>query len=197
MISPLVTIITPTTDDRSAMLDRLQEMIRLQDYPHIKWLVCYDEFSIGEKRNWLCRRAKGEIILHMDSDDLYAYDWVSKSVEHLLSSGVNVTGLNSCYFYDVSGKLYDFTSKHQQPYVPEATMCYYKSAWAKNPFPDSSAGEGMQFLANIGLVKPHNYKDGFVATLHGSNTQSQNAVYMLNKLPLTDAPELLRKYYSF
>ena len=191
----LVTIITPTTHSRADYLQRLSEMIQAQDYPQIEWRTCYENFTIGKKRNILCEAAEGEIIVHFDSDDCYSPNYISKAVAHLLSSGANITGLSSAYFYDTTGQLYDWTSKHQQPYVIEATMCYYKSMWANNPFPNTSQGEGRQFLGNAGLVSPHGYKDGFTAIIHGSNTECHKATVLFDKIPFSDAPDILRKYY--
>ena len=43
----------------------------------------HGNISIGAKRNYGCRISHGGIILHMDDDDYYAQDWISKSVEAL------------------------------------------------------------------------------------------------------------------
>lgn len=193
---PSVTIITPTTDSRASFLNRLAEMVSTQDYKgDLQWLVNYEDYPIGTKRNILSEAAKGEMIVAMDSDDLYEFDYVSKVVDHLLKSGAQITGLSSAYFYDISGQLYHWTSKHAQPYVIEATMCYYRSMWAKNHFPDTSDGEGMLFLSNAGLIVPHNYKDGFTAIIHGTNTHCHNSKCFFTEIPFADAPDILRKYY--
>lgn len=195
-MTPTVSIITPTTASRSMYMPRLKEMINSQEYPNIiEWLVCNQDGTIGGKRNILSEQAKGEIIIAMDSDDLYSWDWVSKSVRHLLYSDAQLTGLSDAYFYDVSGQLYKWAWNGQQPYVCEATMCYYRSMWACNHFPDTSNGEGMRFMANAGRIIPHSNINSFVATIHGQNTAVQNSIVYFKEVGAEFSPDILKKYY--
>lgn len=174
----LVSIITPTTPDRAEHLERLEQMVNAQDYHPIEWLIDEGEGKIGDKRNNLVSQAQGDIILHMDSDDTYAYDWVSKSVAHLLSTKANITGLSSAYFVTPDNK-YKWKWHGSQPYVCEATMCYLKSAWHNRKFASSNSGEGLQFLQNNGLLIPHDYIDGFQANIHGTNTASHKMLSVM------------------
>lgn len=165
----LVTIITPTIPSRSEYLKQLEQQIQAQDYPNIEWLIDDREgYSIGTKRNELCANAKGDIIIHMDDDDLYAPDWVSKSVEAL--QGADITGLSYAYFISEQHK-YLWAWEGSQPYVTEATMCYWHKTWLNKPFREVMTGEGASFQTNR-VVKPHGYIDGFTARLHNNNTAS-------------------------
>lgn len=169
---PLVTIITPTTADRAAFMDKLLHMVAAQDYPNIEHLIIEDAGTVGAKRNMGCERAGGEIILHMDSDDQYAADWVSKSVDALLSSGADVVGLGCAYFYcKDNGKTYKYSGDDN--YVMGATMCYRKSFWERNPFKDMQVGEDNKFIMGC-KVYDHGYIDGFLSILHNSNTSAKN-----------------------
>lgn len=175
MNKPLVTVITPTTIDREAFNDKCERMILEQDYPNVQYLFDYDPGTIGEKRNRLCALAAGEIIVHFDSDDWYAPDWISKSVEAL--QNCDCTGLNRAYFEDKANKRkwlweYDYLKLGQQPAVAGATLAYWKRAWVNNPFPAFSIGEERQFMANVGVLIPHLYTEGFTAAIHGQNTIS-------------------------
>lgn len=174
----LVSIITPTTHDRSEMLARLEQYINAQDYPHIEWLIDYSDECIGAKRNNLVSQAKGEIICHCDSDDYYSPEWVSKSVEHLISSGANITGLSSAYFKNATNT-YLWTWPSTAPYVCEATLCYWRTAWEAHPFNNVNSGEGLGLLANNGLIIPHTYIDGFTANIHGNNTASHKMLSVM------------------
>src|SRR6187399_2030925 len=107
MTRPLVSVITPTAN-RPEMLERCIRMFLAQDYENKEMTVCasgntdynwnriygiYPELcltflhkSIGAKRNECFRNVSGSIILHMDDDDLYAPDWITKSVAALIES---------------------------------------------------------------------------------------------------------------
>lgn len=167
---PSVTIITPTTNDRAAFNVQCANYANKQNYPNIvEHLWDFSEYPIGTKRNELCKQAQGDIIVHMDSDDIYAADWVSKSVSHLLESKADITGLRSAYFFNTfSGKIYDYKSKMTQGYAMGATMCYYKRIWEKKPFEDIYQGEDLYFLDSC-YVNSHNHKEGFIAQIHSSN----------------------------
>lgn len=131
--------------------------------------------SIGFKRNHLCHFAKGDIIIHMDSDDYYAPDWITRSITALGDN--DMTGLRHGYFYNTAtgiGKYYHTNTP--QPYVLGATMCYRKRIWEANPFPENvQFGEDAAFMAHAGRVVNHDYIDGFAAIIHGNNTCSHMA----------------------
>lgn len=165
-----VTVITPTTPDREPFNERIRALVEYQDYPFIEHLFDYGDGTIGEKRNRLCEKATGEIIIHFDSDDLYAPDWVSRCVRELQDK--ICTGLRQFYYHDVlndKGYLYSYP-QNAQPYLGEATLAYYKSHWVKNPHLPIQSGECRNLLKG---AKEHSYIYGFVATLTGGNTSSQ------------------------
>lgn len=168
---PSVTVITPTTLDRVDMNNRLIEMVCHQDYEGTiqHSMITYNKCSLGYKRNSLCNDANGMIIIHMDSDDIYAPDWITKSVEHLINTKADITGLSNAYFYN--GSMLEYKYNGGQPYVLGATMCYWKHVWEKQPFRDVQTSEDLYFQMNR-VVIPHFYKHSFLATLHGNNTAS-------------------------
>lgn len=178
MNTPLVSVITPSI--RPDIISRCIELFKAQDYPNKEQIIIPAGGFIGEKRNRGCEAAKGEIIVHMDDDDYYAPDYISKAVKFLLENNADVTGLSSCYFYnEKDGKAWDWVytdAKKAMPYVCEASMVYRKSVWQRRPFRNESNGEGLYFLAHLPRIIPHNYKDGFIAYIHGSNTASQHAI---------------------
>jgi hypothetical protein len=193
-----VTVITPTTTDRFQMNMRIAGIIGMQDYPDIEFLMDTEPGTIGAKRNRLCKKATGSVILHADSDDVYRTDWVTKSVAALIDNGADIVGLGSCYFHKTTtGEVYLYErTENAQPYVPEATMCYWRKTWERKPFKDTSAGEGMDFLTNNGKVFMHDYKDGFLATIHGGNTQSHNSLILMKKQPQNEAARIIKHFYG-
>lgn len=150
---------------------------------------CWNErsSSLGDKRNQLCKAATGDIIVHMDSDDTYASDWITRSVEALTANKADMTGLNRMYlasptlawFYKYSGS---------QPYVCGATMCYWKSRWQKFPFRNLGEGEDTAFCYPGGRIIAHNYIDGFIARITGHNTASHKAVKMIPQIDYSQLP---------
>lgn len=202
---PLVACITPS-GYRPVFLKRCIEQFLAQDYEnkimvivltdnnykgHIdfEWysLLCsenplpiqmvFDNGKIGSKRNSAVAATNAEIIVHMDDDDTYSPDWVTKSVAHLLRTNSHLTGLASAKFSDgVNAWQYIYNSG--QPYVMGATMCYLRSMWERNNFgndlPDDKRAEDAAFCTNAGIITPHFYIDSFTATIHPNNTAKKS-----------------------
>ncbi|MGY0036927.1 hypothetical protein [Pedobacter sp. NJ-S-72] len=57
------------------------------------------------------------------------------------------------------------------PWLAGATMTYRKSFWLDHPFKDLQIGEDYDYVWNTGAkISALDYSDGFIATLHNSNT---------------------------
>ena len=191
---PLVTCIMPTANRPEFIVSAVGFFLE-QDYPNAE-LVIIDDGSrsyaslipptpkiryfytkplgtIGRKRNFACENAKGEFIVHWDDDDSYALNWISKSVEQLLASSADVTGLKSIVFYSMargSSFLYQNSNQHPQ-WLCGATLTYRKALWSAYRFANLQVGEDIDFLLNSGgKVAELDYKDGFAANLHANNT---------------------------
>lgn len=172
-MQPLVTVITPTTKEREKFLPLLKRMVQLQTYPHIEHLIDDGAGTVGEKRNRLCQQAKGSIIVHMDSDDIYNTLWVEKCVQSLLTSGADIVGLSKANFYDAdSNDMYQYTYPNTES-IHGATMCYYKDHALMYPFIKLMEGEDSQFCRGKKLYN-HGYIKGFTATIHEGNTSKKN-----------------------
>lgn len=166
----LVSCITPITESRRHLVPVVDNIIRRQTYPHIEHIYVWCEGTIGHKRNIACEQAKGEVILHIDSDDLYADDWVEKQVRLLLSSGADICGLRNIHFVDRERKeAWQYRWSNETLWVAGATMCYHKSVWRRKQFRDIQVGEDYYFLDGASIVTG-DYEDKFVATLHADNT---------------------------
>lgn len=133
--------------------------------------------TIGLKRNFACKKAKGEIIVHWDDDDWYAYDWVSRQVNFLISSGADICGIKHIHHYAAlmnefwQGDAHNRNNPNSKPFLAGATLVYWKSFWEKHPFKDLQKGEDEGFVQTPGAkVFAHDYIDGFIAMLHPHNT---------------------------
>ena len=178
---PLVSVIIPTTPDRAEYNQSILNQYLAQDYPNKEVLIDDKEGTVGAKRNRLCEQAKGEIILHMDSDDWYKPTWISESVDALQRSGAHITGLSTLYFFDKANDAmfkYDY-GEYGPCWVAGATMCYWKSFWEQNKFVEINVGEDNSFVWGYGgaltpKVHSHTYIDGFLSLLHKGNTSPKH-----------------------
>ncbi len=167
-----VTVITPTTHDRAEYNARIAEIFASQDYEYKTHLFDYDAGNIGDKRNRLCLRVNSGVILHMDSDDWYAADWISRSVAELLHSGKQVTGLSTFRFKEPNGDVWQYCYPKREN-LAGATLCYYKTWWEQNKFRSMQVGEDNEFIRASPFFA-HNYVDGFLASIHDGNTSPKN-----------------------
>lgn len=211
-----VSVICPTTSRRDVFAQRIKEIYFYQDYKNKElvfievdssiiykhgdiWHEDLDTLptSIGAKRNAGCSLSAGDIILHMDDDDIYAPDWITRSVAALIESKADIVGLSSCYFHNIAdNSIRSFErAANAQLYMPEATLCYWRKVWEQKPFKDTSAGEGIDFITNRKL-HAHGYKEGFLATIHGGNTCSHGALPVMKKVAPSECDRLLKHFYG-
>lgn len=192
-----VTVITPC--NRPNDIPRIKEVFASQDYPNKEMLILMDHegwtkdtdmenriyqwgmsgnVSIATKRNHLCEYARGEIIMHMDSDDYFAPNWISRTVQHMLNTGADTTGLSDAYFYKAHSNLWRYIWNGKQKYCIGGTLAYRKSVWQDNKFRETATGFGEDtlFMRRAGVVVPHDYIRGFVAMIHGENSTSHEGV---------------------
>ena len=192
---PSVSIITPTTPDRSIWASRLDQMVSNQDYPNIIQHCLIDgNDTIGAKRNRGCFETKGDIIVMMDDDDIYADNYVSLAVAALENTdnlgGFDIAGLSSAYFYHMGTKqAYRYDWKGSQPYIIESGMAFRRSTWQKRQFPRKSDGEGIIFQLGrrVGCI---NALYSFIATIHGTNISSHKNLHTMELLPFGYLNEL-------
>jgi glycosyltransferase involved in cell wall biosynthesis len=196
--SPSVSCIMPTAN-RAKYIPFAIDYFLKQDYPNAELVIIDDGKepigyllpddhrvryfysepigTVGTKRNYACREAKGDIIMHWDDDDWHASDWISKQVGFLLESGADVCGIEHVHFFSpVTDTFWQGTSlnrnnPNRKSWVNGSTLAYWKSFWALHPFQDRQTGEDDAFLKTPGIkVFAHDYIDGFVALLHPENT---------------------------
>lgn len=189
----LVSVICPTTHDRNNEL--IKEIFEAQDYPNKELIFDYNEGSIGLKRNRCIDVSSGEIILHFDSDDWYAPDYITKSVNHLIESKAQITGLSQAYFYQPHTNLWLYKWAGSQPYVIGSGMCYYRYVWYKMPFKNKQTEEDKLF--QLGWhVAPFDGLKSFMAMIHGKNTCSHLSIPYMQPLHPSLAVGILGNWYS-
>ncbi len=154
------------TRDREKMARRAVECFRSQTYDQCRrFLLIYDtgdpswydrrcdseneqqwtpkgaqDATIGALRNAANNSAgRCDIFVHWDSDDWSHHDRISEQVELLQSSGAECVGYREMLFWRTP------KSEAWRYYVPlpswviGSSMCYWRRAWEKHPFPDLPA----------------------------------------------------------
>lgn len=194
MKKPYVSCIMPTAD-RPNFVELSVSYFLNQDFRDVELIIVDDGFTpvksllpahhrikyfyknpmgtIGNKRNFACDHAQGEIIMHWDDDDWYAFDWISQQVDAINHSHADISGLNDITFFSpVVNRFWNYADKNQiRPWLCGATFAYRKSFWNNHPFKDLQIGEDYDYIWNTGAtLHAHNYTKGFIATLHNANT---------------------------
>jgi len=197
---PLVTVLTPTTSDRFHFNTRIREIVSMQDYPFIEHIIEMDNsLPLGEKINRMIAGSKGSIIINLDSDDFFAPDWISKSVDCLLKNKADVIGLKKAYFYSPSkNELYTYTYPDNDKYLFGGTMCHTREYWERNKYRPVMVGYDNWFThdapCNIAIL---DYTDGFIATIHADNVSPKNTTgdrwRLIQNIP-TSLHSLLKLY---
>ena len=154
--------------------------------PRIRYLRCDEQLSIGAKRNLACQQARGEIILHWDDDDWMA-DWrISYQVESLLKKQADICGLSNIFYYHpAAGRAWRYVYPDGgRQWVGGNTLCYRKSVWQENAFPNINVGEDTRFVwgnaAKGKKIVALPDSSFFVAMIHDGNVspkRTQDARY--------------------
>ena len=117
-----ISVVTPTWG-RPQHMERLVRSFDAQTWPDKELLVLDDSpepdpflrgldddrvryhhqaerMSVGAKRNWLARHARGEVVAHFDDDDYYAPRYLETMAGHL--EGMDLVKLSSWFAYSTT-----------------------------------------------------------------------------------------------
>ena len=126
--------------------------------------------NIGEKRNFACSRAHGSVICHWDDDDVSAPGRISRQLEMLNASGLQVAGFHSMRFTD--GKHF-WKYQGKSNYALGTSLCYRRAWWEAHPFKPMPVGEDNEFVyaaQAAGQIVAEDAGDLMVAWNHSGNT---------------------------
>jgi hypothetical protein len=194
-LAPRVSCIMPTANRRRFVPLAIRYFLR-QDYPNRELLVVDDGSdpvadlipadprirylrmdrprSLGAKRNLACDAANGEFIAHWDDDDWTAPGRLSYQVPALVAAGAKICGLDRLLcFSELSGSAWQYVyPRSWQPWVAGGTLCYVKTFWQMNPFPEINVGEDNRFVWSSHAKNVLALPEGafYVALLHAGNT---------------------------
>jgi hypothetical protein len=130
--------------------------------------------TIGAKRNLACEQARGELIVHWDDDDWMASWRLGYQVRSTLDNGADLCGLDQLLFYDPwSDRAWEYVYPSGSKFwVAGNSLCYAKSFWRENPFPNINVGEDTRFVWGGNPRKMVALADAsfYVAMIHPGNT---------------------------
>lgn len=132
--------------------------------------------TVGEKRNFGCANAHGEIIAHWDDDDYSAAGRLADQVNRLLESGKACTGYYSMRFTNGS-RWWRYTYGYGPIYSLGTALCYRRDWWVTHPFKPIQVEEDVLFVKaaqNAGQILAADAGDLMYATIHDQNTSPRS-----------------------
>ena len=197
--APLVTCIMPTCDRHSFLPEAIRYFLR-QDYPNLELVIVDDgnrsvasllpddprirlirlsqKRKVGAKRNIACAAAHGDFIVHLDDDDWYPPDRVTRQIAALQTGRAEICGTSTLYYYDpASSRAWSYNyGNGGRTWVAGNTLAYRKSWWSAHPFQEIQVGEDSRFVwaAPRGSVCDIDAPDLCVARIHPQNTSHKS-----------------------
>ena len=149
------------------------------DLPNVTYILLDEPLSIGAKRNLAVMKAKHDILVMMDDDDVYPNNSVLARVAHMLAAPRKeclFSTMLPCYeihetksFMNVPPITLDMSKR-----VSEATLCFTRAFWQQQPFPDQQIAEGDAFIhGREGMCREFSPQDVIVSLSHKKTTSSR------------------------
>lgn len=135
----------------------------------VRRIVSVQRLSVGAKRNVAVAQARGDIIVHFDSDDWSAPDRITEQAVRLLRSDYLITGYNSMLFTDGSDW---WRYKGAEGYALGTSLMYRRRAWLDRAFPNEQISEDTAFISGRRVLTV-DARDVMVAWVHAGNTSEK------------------------
>jgi len=160
----------------------VRDLVPMDD--RIRLVHLADARSIGEKRNFGCGIASGDVICHWDDDDWSEPERLADQVDRL--GDYAVSGYHSMRFSDgVGWWKYEGT----KGYALGTSLCYRRSWWQAHPFEAKNVGEDNAFVSvasSAGRLISVDAGNMMYATIHTGNTSPR--MMGDNWKPITEQP---------
>ena len=128
--------------------DKIEEL--LKDIPQIKYFKYDTKMTLGQKRNIMHSKCKGDIIVYMDDDDYYPPERISHAVEMLQKHPEALCGGSSImniYFKHIN-KMFQF-GPYGEKHATAATFAFRRELLEDTSYDDSAClAEEKGFLKN-------------------------------------------------
>lgn len=186
------------------MNDKVLNEVRKQTGVEINYKYFHKRMTIGEKRNWMVKNAKYDILICMDSDDIYLPTYIQYSLDMLIKNKVGLCGSPQMLFiypnHDYKTSFINCPAIRQ---IHEATMCFTRKHFRKmGGFSKIGNGEGSKMID--GCYEKDFYKTEvdkqMICICHKDNTCNKDK-FMADRF-LVDAKitgrqmEILQKLFS-
>jgi glycosyltransferase involved in cell wall biosynthesis len=191
---PLEIVIADDTDDQSFPDSAIR------DWKGVELVYLrLPKMKIGEKRNRLCEQARGEIIVHIDSDDWSAPTRITDQVERLLSSGKAVSGYHSMLFWD-GEQAFRYQGIHD--YSVGSALCYRRDFWQQHPFVAEHRGRWednvfVQQARNDNQIIAVDAGQLMVARIHAGNTAPKKPRESPRQWAAVDRSEIPEAFFQW
>ena len=157
--------------------DPIKDLV--SDLPNVTYVLLDEPLSIGAKRNLAISRAKHDILVMMDDDDVYPNNSVLARVAHMLAEPKKdciFSTMLPCYeihetksFMNVPPITLDMSKR-----VSEATLGFTRAFWQERGFPDQQIAEGDAFIhGREQMCREFSPQDVIVSLSHKKTTSSR------------------------
>jgi glycosyltransferase involved in cell wall biosynthesis len=163
-----LSILIPTIPERNLSLIDLLNTFNQQKTDEVEVIICGNtQMNIGQKRNWLLNKAKGDYIVYIDDDDHISNDYIPKIFDAM---GADCIGISGFITTNGANKIQWHISKEFGRWYEE-NGCYYRTPNHISPvkreialqvgFPEISFGEDRIYSEGIlPLLKTENKVEG-------------------------------------
>lgn len=163
--------------------DQIKDLV--SDLPNVTYVLCDDReggWSIGAKRNLGVERAKYDVLVMMDDDDVYPNNSIVTRVAMMLAGPKphECTFSTTIPCYDVhetkSFMNVPPTVLAMADRVSEATLCFTRDFWKNKQFPDQQIAEAGAFIrGREQMCREVSPQDVIVSLTHKKTTSSRKA----------------------
>tara|TARA_B100001123_G_scaffold446758_1_gene602158 strand:- start:202 stop:2430 length:2229 start_codon:yes stop_codon:yes gene_type:complete len=130
-----------------------------------------EKMSIGQKRNWLSKNSKSDILINMDDDDIYISSYIRNSIEMLLNFDKDIVGcIDMLFIYPNDNYKITLYQFNNYQLYDEATLCMKKSHWEKYMYKDTSRAEGQNIYGEIEICGITKSQDCIICVCWEGNT---------------------------
>lgn len=151
----------------------------VSDLPNVTYILLDEPLSIGAKRNLAISRAKHDVLVMMDDDDVYPNNSVLARVAHMLAEPKKdclFCTMLPCYeihetksFMNVPPITLDMSKR-----VSEATLCFTRQFWQERGFSDQQIAEGDAFVhGREQMCREFSPQEVIVSLSHKKTTSSR------------------------
>ena len=151
----------------------------VSDLPNVTYILLDEPLTIGAKRNLAISKAKHDILVMMDDDDVYPNNSVLARVAHMLAEPKKdciFSTMLPCYeihetksFMNVPPITLDMSKR-----VSEATLGFTRAFWQERGFPDQQIAEGDAFIhGREQMCREFSPQDVIVSLSHKKTTSSR------------------------